>query len=182
MTTITAHRLTFRIGNVPLVDDVSLVAEAGDLVAIVGANGAGKSTLLRLLSGDLHPTQGEVRIDGHSIRTIRAAELARFRAVLPQRSTIEFSFTVHDVVAMGRNPLELTANDCMSRPVCTVEPDADLNECCDILEHNQVRRVLVVDGDGCCCGIVSQADLARHAPSRKTAEVVKEVSQPAMTA
>jgi len=84
-------------------------------------------------------------------------------------------------VAMGKNPLELTAKDCMSSPVCTIEPEADLNECCDILEENQVRRVLVIDHDGSCCGIVSQADLARHAPSGKTAEVVREVSQPALT-
>jgi CBS domain-containing protein len=83
-------------------------------------------------------------------------------------------------VAMGKNPLELTARDCMSSPVCTIEPSADVNECCDSLEQNQVRRILVVDSDGCCCGIVSQADVARHASSRKTAEVVKEVSQPAM--
>jgi iron complex transport system ATP-binding protein len=104
MTSIEVRAVSFRIGGVPLVSDVSFEARPGDLVAIVGANGAGKSTLLRLLSGDLHPTSGDVRIDGRSIRGVRAAELARLRAVLPQRSTIEFAFTVRDVVAMGRSP------------------------------------------------------------------------------
>jgi hypothetical protein len=37
----------------------------------------------------------------------------------------------------------------------------------------------VVDDQGCCCGIVAQADLARNAEADKTAEVVCEVSQPA---
>jgi CBS domain-containing protein len=67
----------------------------------------------------------------------------------------------------------------MSSPVCTISPDASVNDCCNVLENHQVRRVLVVKSDGSCCGIVSQADLALHAPGRKTAEVLKEVSQPA---
>jgi CBS-domain-containing membrane protein len=39
---------------------------------------------------------------------------------------------------------------------------------------------LVVDEDGGCCGIVSQADVARNAPRRQIAELLEEVSQPAL--
>src|SRR5439155_19474525 len=48
-------------------------------------------------------------------------------------------------VAQGRNPLELTAADCMTSPPVTVTPEASLSECCDILEAKQIRRVPVVD-------------------------------------
>jgi CBS domain-containing protein len=85
-------------------------------------------------------------------------------------------------VAQGRNPLELTAGDCMTSPPLIVTPEASLSECCDILEENQVRRVPVVDETGRCIGIVSQADIARHASKRDTAEVVQRVSEPSVRA
>jgi CBS domain-containing protein len=46
------------------------------------------------------------------------------------------------------------------------------------MEDKQIRRVLVVDVAGRLCGVVSQADIARHAPERETGRVVHEVSQP----
>ncbi len=84
------------------------------------------------------------------------------------------------VVAQGRNPLELTAGDCMTSPPVTVTPQASFKECCDLLEENQIRRVPVVDEAGLCIGIVSQADIARHASKRDTAEVVQRVSEPSV--
>ncbi|PYQ44361.1 MAG: hypothetical protein DMF77_07360, partial [Acidobacteria bacterium] len=82
----------------------------------------------------------------------------------------------------GRNPLELTAADCMTSPPVTVTPEASLSECCDILEAKQIRRVPVVDHTGRCIGMVSQADIARHAPKHEAAEVLKQVSQPSVGA
>lgn len=81
-------------------------------------------------------------------------------------------------VAVGRNPLTLVAEDCMSAPVVTVAPDLDLDECLRTMEANQIRRVPVVDASGNCCGIIAQADIARKARPQETAEVVREVSQP----
>ena len=84
-------------------------------------------------------------------------------------------------VARGRNPLEMTARDCMSTPVVTVTPEMEIESCCQILEQHQVRRVPVVDDRGRICGMVSQADIAKHAPERETGEVVRSISQPAGT-
>jgi predicted transcriptional regulator len=80
-------------------------------------------------------------------------------------------------VALGKNPLELRARDCMSSPAVTVSPESDLDECCRLMEENQLRRIPVVDESGCCCGIVSQADIARHASEDDAGEVVKEISE-----
>jgi CBS domain-containing protein len=81
-------------------------------------------------------------------------------------------------VAAGKNPLAMTASECMSSPVITVRPDTSLDECCQTMERHQIRRVPVVDSAGVCCGIVAQADIANAAPARETAEVVREISHP----
>lgn len=81
------------------------------------------------------------------------------------------------VVAQGRNPLELTAKDCMSSPVVTITQNAPIEDCCRMMEQHRVRRVLVVDDGGNACGIVSQADIARLAPEKTAGHVVKVVSQ-----
>lgn len=80
-------------------------------------------------------------------------------------------------VAEGRNPLDLTASDAMTVNVMTVTPETSIEECCNIMEENQIRRVAVVDQNGSCCGMVAQADIAVNADGRKTAEVVQEVSK-----
>lgn len=80
-------------------------------------------------------------------------------------------------VAKGLNPLVMTVADCMTKPCVTVMPDMSLDECCRIMEENQIRRVPVVDASGACCGIVALADVAKHAAKRETAEVVREVSE-----
>ncbi|HXT01323.1 MAG TPA: CBS domain-containing protein [Elusimicrobiota bacterium] len=82
------------------------------------------------------------------------------------------------VVAKGLNPRELKAASCMSSPALTVGQDTELQECCEILEGHQIRRVPVVDKQGRCCGIVAQADIVLRCPPDVASEVVKEVSQP----
>lgn len=71
-----------------------------------------------------------------------------------------------------------TAGECMTTSVTTVASDSSLADCCTAMESGQVRRVPVVDAQGCLCGIVSQADVALSGRDQKTAEVVKQVSKP----
>jgi len=80
-------------------------------------------------------------------------------------------------VAEGKNPLDLTAAEVMTSNVVSVTPDTTIDECCKVMEDHQIRRVLVVDADGACCGIIAQADIAANAPAKDTAEVVQEVSK-----
>jgi CBS domain-containing protein len=85
-------------------------------------------------------------------------------------------------VAQGRNPLDLTVADCISKPCVTVTPDMSIEECSRIMEENRIRRVPVVDAAGGCCGIVALADIALHAKKSMAGEVVKEVSTPTAAA
>jgi iron complex transport system ATP-binding protein len=87
-----------------LLDDVSLTARPGELLALMGENGAGKSTLLRVLSGDLVPDHGMVGLAGRELRKWKPAERARLRAVLPQESILSFQFSAIEVSVLGRTP------------------------------------------------------------------------------
>lgn len=80
-------------------------------------------------------------------------------------------------VAEGKNPLELTAQDAMTTSIFTVRENSDTEECFNLMEEKQVRRVAVVDESGACCGIVAQADVAEHGSNGEAAELVKEVSE-----
>lgn len=81
-------------------------------------------------------------------------------------------------VAKGKDVLHIPVRDCMSHPCITIRPEASVEECCKILEKKQIRRIPVIDEKGACCGIVSQADIARHHLTKQIAEVLEFVSQP----
>jgi CBS domain-containing protein len=80
-------------------------------------------------------------------------------------------------LAQGKNPLKISVKNSMSKPCVTITPDATIEECCRILEEKQIRRIPVVDEKGCCCGIISQADIAKHHLKDQIAEILEEVSQ-----
>jgi CBS domain-containing protein len=81
------------------------------------------------------------------------------------------------VVAKGKNPAAVTAGEIMSEPVVVVRENTPLDQVLSVMEENQIRRVPVVDGSGCCCGIISQADIAMVAKENETGELVREVSK-----
>ena len=85
-------------------------------------------------------------------------------------------------VANGLNPLDLTAADCMTKPIVTVTPDMSLEECCRIMEEKLIRRVPVVDDRGACVGMLAVADVARHTGKNTAGHIVKEVSEPTSSA
>lgn len=99
-----AKDVTLRRGERVLVDAASLSLGSGEVLALVGPNGAGKSTLLHLLSGDLSPSVGSVEYRGRALRDHSPERLALLRAVLPQRTILQFAFTSEQVVRMGRSP------------------------------------------------------------------------------
>jgi CBS domain-containing protein len=82
-------------------------------------------------------------------------------------------------LARGLNPLEMKAMDCMTEKIITIDKDFGIHDCERLMIENQIRRVVVVDEDGRCVGMVSQADIATKAPDSETAGVVERISQPA---
>lgn len=99
-----ACNLTVTAGATVLLDNLTVEFPRGELVMVVGPNGAGKTTLLRCLDGELTPARGEVELGARPLADWPREQLARARAVLPQRSTLDFPFSVTDVALLGRIP------------------------------------------------------------------------------
>lgn len=76
----------------------------GLVTGLIGPNGSGKTTMVRLLSGELRPTAGQALLDGSPVNAIGERKRARMVSVVPQRASLEFDFTVLDMVLMGRQP------------------------------------------------------------------------------
>ena len=84
--------------------DVSLSVGRGSLTGILGPNGCGKTTLLKLLAGITRPHQGDVQLEGRSLRTFGRRDLARRIAVVPQETHPAFDYTALEMALMGRHP------------------------------------------------------------------------------
>ena len=85
----------------PLIEDLSLVAEPGATVAIVGPTGAGKSTLVNLLMRFYDLDGGRITVDGHDITAMTRAEL-RGRTGMVLQDAWLFEGTIRDNIEIGR--------------------------------------------------------------------------------
>jgi simple sugar transport system ATP-binding protein len=90
--------VTVRFGSVPALSRVSLALCPGEVTCVLGENGSGKSTLVALLSGLLHPVEGEVVVDGRPVR-FRSPEQARSVGV----ATIWQDLAIAPLMSVWRN-------------------------------------------------------------------------------
>lgn len=88
--------------DAPVLHDLSLHVEPGELVAVVGPNGAGKSTVVRLLAGILRADEGDVLLDDTSLARVPIRARARQIALVPQDATLPGDLTVERFIEGGR--------------------------------------------------------------------------------
>ena len=98
---LSGHGLNFVAGGRPLVADATLDLACGTTTILIGPNGAGKSTLLKLLTGEIKPAGGEIRIAGENLSAIPGWRLACLRAVMAQHARLAFPFSVYEVARLG---------------------------------------------------------------------------------
>lgn len=96
------QHVTVRLGELTVLDDITLQVPEGAFWAILGPNGAGKTTLLRVMLGLVRPQHGQVRLFGQPPERLRPRW--RYIGYVPQLHQVDLRFPVRvrDVVLMGR--------------------------------------------------------------------------------
>ncbi len=94
----------FDYGSTPILRDIDLEVGKGEMLGILGPNGSGKSTLLSIMDGILKPKRGAVEVNGVPLRNLGRGAVARKIAMVAQENQFRFSFSVMQVVLMGRFP------------------------------------------------------------------------------
>ncbi|MDY6906441.1 MAG: ABC transporter ATP-binding protein [Thermodesulfobacteriota bacterium] len=100
---LSTRNLDCGYGKVPVLTDINIDIDRGEIVSIIGPNGAGKTTLLRTLTQHLKHRQGEIRFERQNMATIPRKDLARKIAVVGQ-VTEQPMISVGEYVLLGRLP------------------------------------------------------------------------------
>jgi len=87
-----------------VIKGISLDINQNDFMGIIGPNGSGKTTLIRLVTRVLHARSGEIFFKGENILQMDLKEFCCKIAFVSQDITTDFSFTVSEIVSMGRIP------------------------------------------------------------------------------
>ena len=95
------ENLTVRYGDLTVVDGVSVSVRPGDWLMVCGPNGAGKSTLVSAIAQNT-PFTGRVLLEGADVRAMKPRARARALGLLTQNHFVAYSFTVGEVVRLGR--------------------------------------------------------------------------------
>jgi len=94
---LTLERVALTLGGRPLVRDVSLTLEPGEVIGLLGPNGAGKTTTFNLVIGLLRPDSGQVLMDGHPVAALSMPERARLGiGYLPQEPSVFRQLSVRE--------------------------------------------------------------------------------------
>ena len=92
------------VSDTPVLRDLSVTIKDNAITTLMGANGCGKTTLLQLLTKNLKPVSGSIRVDGQELEHIGLKEFARTAAIVHQKNTAPDDLTVERLVSYGRLP------------------------------------------------------------------------------
>jgi iron complex transport system ATP-binding protein len=104
MANLEIENIILDYGEQPVINDLSFQLHAGELLGLVGPNGCGKTSIIKSLSRVLSPSSGHILLDGKELTAISRNELACLIGVVPQNPYLPETFTVFEVVILGRNP------------------------------------------------------------------------------
>ncbi len=93
--------LSFSYGTHEVLKNISFSAEYGEVLSVLGPNAVGKSTLFSCILRLLTPKNGEILIDGNSVASLTAKQLAKKIAYIPQSHNPVFNYSVFDMALMG---------------------------------------------------------------------------------
>ncbi|MDB5770212.1 MAG: branched-chain amino acid transport system ATP-binding protein [Burkholderiales bacterium] len=153
MTLLQVRNIAKSFGGVKAVDDVSFDLPAGQLLALLGPNGAGKSTCFNMVNGQLRPTAGSIKFDGHELIGMQPRDIWR----LGVGRTFQIAATFSSMTVVENVQMALLSRDKkifhMWRPAASFFRDealalldqvgmvAQADRPCSVLAYGDVKRV-----------------------------------------
>ncbi|MEM9858636.1 MAG: ABC transporter ATP-binding protein [Bacteroidota bacterium] len=98
--TLEFENVHFSYDKDPVLNGINLQVKKGSTVALVGPSGGGKSTMIDLIPRFYDPTQGEIKIDGHSLKNVKIEDLRKLMGIVTQESIL-FNDTIFNNIAFG---------------------------------------------------------------------------------
>jgi len=98
---LTLENVSVKYNDHIVVDELSFSLHEGQWLMLVGPNGAGKSTLINAISQGVSYS-GNIYLEGKDIRTFKPVKLAQKIGVLSQHNNVSYSYTVEEIVNLGR--------------------------------------------------------------------------------
>ncbi len=93
--------LYYAYRNRLVLNGINLTLDKGGLLTLLGRNGAGKSTLLNCIAGLLKPQRGRIMLDGKSVQSMSARQMAKITAYVPQYSPQTYRYTMLEYAVLG---------------------------------------------------------------------------------
>lgn len=101
---INIKNLYWFYGNQKVLDNIGIDFHKNSIYGIIGPNGSGKTTLLKNITRSLMPKDKNIHIYDKDITSFSNRQLAKIISYVPQNTSLEFEFSVMDIVMMGRTP------------------------------------------------------------------------------
>jgi iron complex transport system ATP-binding protein len=129
-------------GNGYVVENICFSLKEGEFLSILGRNGSGKSTLIKALQGLLKNASGQITVDGEDIFSLKARQLAKKIAYVPQIFSFTFEFNVMETIFMGRYIHQGRLGSISSSDSRTVEEVMDLTQ----VDHLKDKKIAHLSG------------------------------------
>ncbi len=145
---LSIEKLVFSFGETPVLKEISLSLEKGQVLSVVGPNGSGKTTLIKCILQFYRPVGGSVWIENRNAAAMKRRELARYLGYVPQNIPSMLPMSVFDTVLMGRSPyLAWTPRDYDMERVSQVLQEMELSHLAfrdiDRISGGQAQKVLL---------------------------------------
>lgn len=178
-----ANAVTMRFGGVTAVDNVNLTLREAELRCLIGPNGAGKSTFFKMLTGQLRPTEGHIKLRGKDITGLLPNQIARQGVgIKTQVPNVFNGLTVYDnvFVAARRSHGNKAARQMVEETLARLRLEEVARDQVGRLAHGQrqwveIATVLAQDPD--LILLDEPAAGMTHDEVLRTAELIKEINR-----